>query len=65
MQRITQNPAIMLGKAVIKDTRLTVEYIISLLAQNISIEEILEEYKGLEKEDILAWFDLCRKCFKK
>ncbi len=54
MQRITQNPEIMLGKPVIKGTRLTVEYIISLLAQNTSIEEILVEYKGLEKEDILA-----------
>ncbi len=54
MQRITQKPEIMLGKPVIKGTRLTVEYIISLLAQNTSIEEILAEYKGLEKEDILA-----------
>jgi len=54
MEFIEINPKIMLGKPVIKGTRITVEHIISLLAQGISIDEILLEYKGLEKQQILA-----------
>ena len=54
MENIEINPKIMLGKPVIKGTRITVESIISLLAQDVSIEEILQEYKGLQKADILA-----------
>jgi uncharacterized protein (DUF433 family) len=54
MELIEINPKIMLGKPVIKGTRITVEHIISLLSQDISIAEILEEYKGLEKQQILA-----------
>ncbi len=54
MENIEINPKIMLGKPVIKGTRITVESIISLLAQDISIEEILQEYRGLQKSDILA-----------
>ncbi|MBP6549605.1 MAG: DUF433 domain-containing protein [Flavobacterium sp.] len=44
----------MLGKPVIKGTRITVEHVISMLAQGISIDEILQEYKGLTKQEILA-----------
>jgi uncharacterized protein (DUF433 family) len=44
----------MLGKPVIKGTKITVEHIISLLAQDNSIDEILNEYHGITKKDILA-----------
>lgn len=54
MEFIEINPKIMLGKPVIKGTRITVEHIISMLAQGISIEEILQEYQGLTKQEILA-----------
>jgi uncharacterized protein (DUF433 family) len=54
MEFIEINPKIMLGKPVIIGTRITVEHIISMLAQGISIEEILQEYKGLTKQEILA-----------
>ncbi len=54
MEFIEINPKIMLGKPVIMGTRITVEHIISMLAQGISIDEILQEYKGLKKEEILA-----------
>ena len=54
MELIEINPKIMLGKPVIKGTRITVEHIISLLSQDISIAEILTEYNGLEKQQILA-----------
>ncbi len=44
----------MVGKPVIKGTRLTVEYILGLLAHGTAIEEILEEYPGSVKDDIYA-----------
>jgi len=44
----------MVGKPVIKGTRLTVEYILNLLAHGATIEEILQEYEGLVPEDIQA-----------
>ena len=54
LERITLNPKIMAGKPVIRGTRLTVQYILGLLAHGATIEEILEEYEGLTREDILA-----------
>jgi uncharacterized protein (DUF433 family) len=44
----------MVGKAVIKGTRLTVEYILNLLAHGSTSEEILQEYEGITQEDIQA-----------
>lgn len=44
----------MVGKLVIKGTRLTVEYILNLLAHGATIAEILEEYNELSEEDIQA-----------
>jgi len=52
--RISINPKIMTGKPVIKGTRLTVEYILNLLAHGTTINEILKEYEGLTNEDIQA-----------
>ena len=54
LERITVNPNVMLGKPVIKGTRLTVEYILGLLAHGATVEEILQEYEGLTQEDIQA-----------
>ncbi|OPX34634.1 hypothetical protein B1H10_03155 [candidate division KSB1 bacterium 4484_188] len=54
LQRIILNPKVMAGKPVIKGTRLTVQYILNLLAHGSTIDEILREYPGLSKEDILA-----------
>ncbi|MBP7583678.1 MAG: DUF433 domain-containing protein [Spirochaetes bacterium] len=52
--RIEINPRVMAGKPVIKGTRLTVQYIISMLGQGMTEDEILREYKGLAREDIKA-----------
>ncbi len=54
LERITLNPKVMVGKPVIRGTRLTVEFILNLLAHGASIEEILDEYDGLTTEDIRA-----------
>ena len=44
----------MVGKPVIKGTRLTVEYILKRLAHGETADEILQEYAGLTGEDIQA-----------
>jgi uncharacterized protein (DUF433 family) len=56
LERITLNPKIMAGKPIIKGTRLTVEFILNLLAHGATTKEILEEYQGLKPEDIQACF---------
>ncbi|BCV20717.1 DUF433 domain-containing protein [Moorella sp. Hama-1] len=53
-ERIVINPKIVTGKPVIKGTRLTVQYILGLLAQGERIEDILKEYEGLTGDDIFA-----------
>jgi uncharacterized protein (DUF433 family) len=54
LERITINPKVMVGKPVIRSTRLTVEYILGLLAHGTVMEDIPQEYPGLEKDDIYA-----------
>ena len=54
LERIVINHQVKVGKPVIKGTRLTVEYIIGLLAQGSTFDEILQEYDGLTPEDIQA-----------
>lgn len=53
-ERITTNPSIMVGKPVIAGTRLTVMFILDVLAQGWSVDEILRNYPSLETEDIRA-----------
>ncbi len=54
LERITVNPKIMVGKPIIRGTRLTVEFVLNLLAHGARVEEILDEYKGLALEDVQA-----------
>ncbi len=53
-ERITLDPSILVGKPVVKGTRLAVEFIVDLLAQGWSEMEILRNYPGLTHEDIQA-----------
>lgn len=53
-ERIHADPDILAGKPVIRGTRLAVEFILELLAAGRSAAEILDDYPGLTKEDILA-----------
>ena len=54
LDRIVLNTNVMVGKPVIRGTRLTVEYILNLLAHGATVGEILQEYAGLVEEDIQA-----------
>lgn len=52
--RITANPDVMLGKPVIKGTRVTVELILRKITSGFTFDEIIEMYPHITKEDILA-----------
>jgi len=52
--RITLAPEILAGKPVIRGTRLSVEFVIGLMADGWGEADILENYPGIEHDDILA-----------
>lgn len=52
--RIEINPKVLVGKPVIKGTRLSVQLIVSLLADGWTEEDILENYPGVSSEDVRA-----------
>lgn len=52
--RITSDPNIMLGKPVIKGTRITVEIILKRLGEGATKEDLLQMYPSISKEDINA-----------
>ena len=54
LERIVVDPEVLTGKPVIRGTRLAVEFILELLAAGQSESEILANYPGLTREDILA-----------
>lgn len=54
LKRITYNPEICHGKPCIRGLRYPVELILELLSAGMTIEEILEDYEDLEREDISA-----------
>ena len=62
--RIVLDPNVMVGKPVIRGTRLTVDFILNLLAHGSTEDDILNEYKGLEIEDIQACFLFATKFLK-
>jgi uncharacterized protein (DUF433 family) len=59
-QRIVLDPAVLAGKPVIRGTRLSVEFVIGLLADGWSESEILRNYPGLTRDDIAACLGYAR-----
>jgi uncharacterized protein (DUF433 family) len=54
LERIIVDSSVMVGKPVIKGTRLSVEFILNLLAHGSTFQEIISEYNGMTTEDIQA-----------
>lgn len=54
LSRIEIDPEVMLGKPVVRGTRISVEMVLEKLAADIPIEEVLEDYPGLDRRDVLA-----------
>lgn len=53
-ERIIVDPHILVGKPVVKGTRLAVEFLVDLMAQGWDESQILRNYPGLEAEDLRA-----------
>ena len=52
--RITTDPATMLGKPVVRNTRITVELVVERLAAGWSVTDVIDSYPGLTAEDVRA-----------
>jgi uncharacterized protein (DUF433 family) len=64
MPKIICTPSIMMGKPVIEGTRITVELILEKLAAGENVEQIVEAYQNLTKEDVLAAIEYALKTLK-
>ena len=53
-ERITVDPDVLVGKPVVRGTRISVELVIDLLARGYTNEQILQQYDHLSLEDIQA-----------
>jgi len=53
-ERITVDPSILVGKPIIRGTRMSVEFIVDLLGRGWTVEEVLREYDHLTPADIQA-----------
>ena len=53
-EKIFISPEIMLGKPVIKGTRITVEFIIKKMSEGMEIKDIMNEYPQVTRDDIMA-----------
>jgi uncharacterized protein (DUF433 family) len=58
--RITLDPGVLVGKPVVRGTRLSVEFLIGLMADGWSETDILNNYPGLAHDDIIACLEYAR-----
>lgn len=61
VQRIVIDPEILCGKPVIVGTRLSVQFIIGLLAQGWSVPQVTENYPGISADDVFACLEYAAK----
>lgn len=61
-QYIVSDKNVLLGKPIIKDTRISVEHIVGLLAQGWTEQMILENYPKLTKQSLQATFSYLQEC---
>ena len=61
---ITSDPEVLCGKPIIKGTRLSVEFILNLLAERWSAEQILENYPTITSENLKAVFAFVAECIR-
>ena len=64
LSRIVADPNVLAGKPVIRGTRLSVEYILNLLANAMTVQEILQEYHGLTEPDVQACLLFAKKAIE-
>lgn len=59
-KRIVTNPKVLQGKPVIEGTRISVAFILELISSGMTVDQIVAEYPGLTREDILVAVDYAR-----
>jgi len=64
-ERIELDPAVLVGKPVIKGTRLAVEFLLDLMAGGWSAEEVLRNYPQLTADDLQAVFHYAAESLKR
>lgn len=62
--RITADPEILAGKPVVRGTRLSVEFLLDLLAQGWTEQQVLDNYPQLRTEDLQALFGFTAECLR-
>ncbi|MBI5431056.1 MAG: DUF433 domain-containing protein [Nitrosomonadales bacterium] len=62
--RIEVNPAVLVGKPIIKGTRISVELILERLADGWTMEDVLVSYPHISREDVLAALSFASELFK-
>ena len=62
--RIVLNSQILTGKPIIKGTRISVEFLLDLLSQGWSYEQIIQNYPPLTTDDILAGINFSRRIIR-
>ena len=62
--RIEVNPAVLVGKPIIKGTRISVELILDRLADGWTMEDVLASYSNVSREDVLAALSFASELFK-
>jgi uncharacterized protein (DUF433 family) len=65
MDRIVIDPDVLVGKPIIKGTRIPAQFIIELLANGMTTKDILKEYPQLKQEDIKAALTYASKCLER
>ena len=61
---IEVNPAVLVGKPIIKGTRISVELILDRLADGWTMEDVLASYPHINREDVLAVLNFASELFK-
>lgn len=54
LERITSDPAVCHGRPTVRGLRYPVEHLLELLSAGMTIDEVLDDYPDLEREDLLA-----------
>ena len=62
--RIEVNPAVLVGKPIIKGTRISVELILDRMADGWTMEDVLVSYPHINREDVLAALSFASELFK-
>lgn len=62
--RIEVNPAVLVGKPIVKGTRISVELILDRMADGWSMEDVLAAYPHINREDVLAALSFASELFK-